>query len=244
MNLDPAELRSELVRRQRLDQATRSDVEDGKVEFVSRVLEIDADNTAWLKAVVEAVGWPGYSLVGEEGARAAWLLAQHADRDPQFQRRCAELLKRAVGEGEAAPTDLAYLTDRVLVNTCRPQLYGTQLTARDGRFLPQRLEDPGSVDARRRNVGLEPLQDYLRRATERYGAPAPATLSCSGCGRRVAIWPPASGEATSAECPSCGRQVTLRGHPPGARIPAGQRTLSASDLWRPRPPGTIACGRP
>jgi hypothetical protein len=215
VNLDPAEVQSELLRRQRLDQAARSGVEEGNVELVTRVMELDADNTAWLKAVVEAVGWPGCSIVGEEGAHAAWLLAQHADRDPHFQRRCVELLKRAVDVGEAAPPDLAYLTDRVLVNSCRPQLYGTQLTARDGRFVPQRLQDPDSVDARRANLGLEPLEDYLRRATERYGAPVPATLRCPGCSRGVSIWPPAPGQARTAECPSCGRRVTVRCHPPG-----------------------------
>jgi hypothetical protein len=32
------------------------------------------------------------------------------------------------------------------------------------------LEDPDTVDARRAGVGLEPLELYIRRATERYGA--------------------------------------------------------------------------
>jgi DNA-directed RNA polymerase subunit RPC12/RpoP len=229
VTLDPAELQSELLRRQRLDQTARRAVEDGSGKL-AQVMELDADNTAWLKAVVETVGWPGVSLVGEEGARAAWLLAQHADRDQQFQRRCAELVKRAVRDGEASPADLAYLTDRVLVNSCRPQLYGTQLTARDGRFLPQRLEDPDSVDERRASVGLEPLEEYVRRATEQHGAPVPMTLRCRGCGGGVTIWAPAPGESTSAACPSCGRRVMVRGHPPGARIPAGTRTLSGADL--------------
>src|SRR3954453_2080197 len=32
-----------------------------------------------LAAIIAAVGWPGRSLVGEDGADAAWALAQHAD---------------------------------------------------------------------------------------------------------------------------------------------------------------------
>jgi hypothetical protein len=58
------------------------------------VATVDADNLAWLKEVVAEVGWPGQSMVGEDGAHAAWLLAQHADQDPAFQRRCLELLPK------------------------------------------------------------------------------------------------------------------------------------------------------
>jgi hypothetical protein len=45
---------------------------------------IDAENLPWLKRVIAEVGWPGKSLVGDEGASAAWLLVQHADQDPAF----------------------------------------------------------------------------------------------------------------------------------------------------------------
>ena len=71
------------------------------------VATVDADNLAWLKEVVAEVGWPGQSMVGEDGAHAAWLLAQHADQDPAFQLRCLELLTQAVASGEAAPAALA-----------------------------------------------------------------------------------------------------------------------------------------
>ncbi len=40
------------------------------------VATVDADNLAWMKEVVVKVGWPGRSVVGEDGANAAWLLAQ------------------------------------------------------------------------------------------------------------------------------------------------------------------------
>ena len=59
-------------------------------------------------------------------ADAAWLMAQHAIHDPEFQRECLGLLEAAVWQGEASPRNLAYLTDRVLVHEGRPQRYGTQ----------------------------------------------------------------------------------------------------------------------
>jgi hypothetical protein len=41
---------------------------------------VGARNLARLKEIVEQHGWPTISLVGVDGAAAAFLLAQHADR--------------------------------------------------------------------------------------------------------------------------------------------------------------------
>jgi hypothetical protein len=78
---------------------------------VETVRAIDEDNTAWLKELVRRQGWPGRSLVGEEAAHAAWLLVQHADHDPAFQRECLDLLEQAVQRRDASASDWAYLTD-------------------------------------------------------------------------------------------------------------------------------------
>ncbi len=130
---------------------------------------VDADNLRWLREVVAAHGWPARSLVGADGANAAWLLAQHADRDPGFQRQCLDLMTEAVGRGEASGTDLAYLTDRVLLAEGRPQVYGTQMTGRDGGWKPRPLQDPERVDERRATAGLGPLADYIADIERVYG---------------------------------------------------------------------------
>ena len=125
------------------------------------VAAVDSLNTAWLRGVVSERGWPGASRVGETGAHDAWLLVQHADRDPAFQREVLGLMGAAVAEGEASGADFAYLTDRVRLAAGEPQVYGTQLDVVDGRPEPLRLGDPEGVDARRAAVGLEPLGEYL-----------------------------------------------------------------------------------
>jgi DNA-binding IclR family transcriptional regulator len=56
-------------------------------DIVAALEDVDRDNTRWLGELVNRQGWPGRSLVGEDGAAAAWLLAQHADQDPTLQRR-------------------------------------------------------------------------------------------------------------------------------------------------------------
>lgn len=128
---------------------------------VALVAAIDSLNTAWLKGIIAERGWPTASAVGEEGAHDAWLLVQHADRDPAFQREVLALMEAAVAEGEASGSDFAYLTDRVRVAAGEAQVYGTQIKVVEGEPVPLEMEDAAGVDARRAAVGLPPLADYL-----------------------------------------------------------------------------------
>lgn len=151
-------LREEILELFREDQAARHAVMAAEnLETSARVEAIDLRSTARMKEIVEAHGWPGQSLVGKDGANAAWCLVQHADRDVEFQKQCLPLIDRAVEAGEAEGAHYAYLYDRIAVNESRPQRYGTQY-GRDAR--PQPIEDEANVDARRSAVGLEPLADY------------------------------------------------------------------------------------
>jgi hypothetical protein len=130
--------------------------------------EVDANNTKWLKSVIEKHGWPTNSLVGKDAANAAWLLVQHADADPKFQRQCLDLMAKAPKD-EVSQTNLAYLTDRVLLAEGKKQLYATQLTSADGKWVPRPLEDAANVDKRRSEVGLPPLDEYIKGMERLYG---------------------------------------------------------------------------
>ncbi|MGW1836221.1 DUF6624 domain-containing protein [Streptomyces sp. BBFR2] len=117
-----------------------------------------------LGEIMDTCGWPTAALVGEEAARAAWLIAQHADRQLDIQRRALHLLEQAVAAGEAAPRDLAFLRDRTRVNEGRAQLYGTQIAGvRDGAPIPWPCEEPDRMDELRAAVGIEPFDTYVAR---------------------------------------------------------------------------------
>jgi hypothetical protein len=171
---DPTEpaLREELLARVKADQAARTMLIEGGNPPPKRVIDAvrkaDEENRAWLKGVVEKRGWPGKSLVGEDGAHAAWLLAQHADADLPFQRKCLGLLEAAVKQGEAAGVDLAYLTDRVLAAEGKKQRYGTQLELKGGKLVPRPVEDPEKLDARRKELDLVPMAEYVAFAERMY----------------------------------------------------------------------------
>jgi len=69
-------------------------------------------------ALLDRHGWPGRSLVGPDGADAAWLLALHADAEPEFQGRCVELMS-AMPAGDVDPKRLASLRERYASNARR-----------------------------------------------------------------------------------------------------------------------------
>ncbi len=140
---------------------------EAAAELVQR---LDREHTQRMKQIVAEHGWPTRSLVGVEGSHAAWLLVQHADRDPEFQAKCLELMRAAVAAGEADASELAYLEDRVRVAQGRLQLYGTQLESDGtGGWRAKPVEDPGGLDARRAKLGLPPMADYLEMVRQMQG---------------------------------------------------------------------------
>jgi hypothetical protein len=184
-------------------------VRGGDREQIARLIRIDDDNTAWLEQVVNAVGRPGRSAVTDEGAHAAWLIAQHADRYPALQQNWLALLEIAVADGEASPADLAFLTDRVLLARGEMQLYGTQINALNGRFVACRLLAPETVDQRRASVGLGTLDASLQGMLDCYGPPRPAPILCPDCGAEIDVWLPEVGGRSTIRCSACQSVMAL-----------------------------------
>lgn len=125
---------------------------------------------ARLKEIVARHGWPGRSLVGEDGAHAAWLIAQHADFDPAFQRDCLDRMRLAFAQGEVTAQELSFLTDRVYLEEGKPQMYGTQ-----GALGNPSPEEEARINANRAALGLEPWRVFIEERRRNRGAGRPAS---------------------------------------------------------------------
>lgn len=83
------------------------------------VLLIDTFNKIRIKRIIQKYGYPTSELLGEEGLKDFWLLIQHLDSEVELQKKCLE-------NCHFAPTEYAYLYDRISVNSGKDQKYGTQ----------------------------------------------------------------------------------------------------------------------
>lgn len=140
---------------------------------------VHEENARELETIIAKDGWPTSDIAGDDGAEAAWLIAQHAIGLPEFQRKCLELLKAAVAAGKAPAWQMAMMLDRILTFEGRPQVYGTSFDWDDsGQLNPRPIEDPDGVDRRRTEVGLEPMEVAISKLRTRDAAqPRPADLA-------------------------------------------------------------------
>lgn len=124
----------------------------------------DSLNRIEAKLIIKKYGFPGYSLVGEDGSDSFWAIVQHCDQDLIFQQNALALMTKEVERHNATGENLALLQDRVLVNQGLKQLYGTQVRVdfKTHHAKPLPIQDSLNVNSRRKAIGLQPLQDYLK----------------------------------------------------------------------------------
>jgi hypothetical protein len=167
--LPNADLTRELTALGEADQEPRLRLQKEKIKFGTpewktfweKYEPIDRAHMARLAKIIDQYGWPGKCLVGDKAATSAFLILQHADDG--LQKTYLPTLQNAVDAGQADPSDLAYLTDRVLMRDGKPQKYGsqTQMNEKTGKYELYPVEDVAHVDERRAAVGLGTLRDYL-----------------------------------------------------------------------------------
>jgi len=144
----------------RAELATEGSLFDG---YHPRMRAVHEANAERLASIVNQRGWPGEPRVGPDGAKAAWLIVQHAIGRPAFLREALEALRLAAARGEVPALQPALLEDRIRTLEGRLQRYGTQFDwDESGELSPLPVEDPDGIDERRRAIGLGPLDQSIR----------------------------------------------------------------------------------
>ena len=114
-----------------------------------------------LKLIVKTIGWPTIQQVGAKASHMAWSIVQHADFDLNFQKMVLDVLRKA-SEGQIMTSEIPFLTDRILLNEGKKQLYGTQYEFdQQGNIIPRPIDSVTKVDERRGEYGLIPFNEYL-----------------------------------------------------------------------------------
>ena len=114
--------------------------------------------------ILEKNGWLGINKVSELANQTLWLVIQHAPLE--IQKKYLPLLEKSVNKGESKAQYLAFLQDRILMREDKKQIYGTQaLWDKDkNKNVIWPITDYKSVNQRRKEVGLESVEDYAKNS--------------------------------------------------------------------------------
>lgn len=154
-----AELAADLVRRAERDRRlTQQAQTTGTRPPLHRVAACRRANTEALRAIVDRHGWPTSRTVGERASTAALMILLHAS-DLAFQLACRDLIARAADDGACPAVHHAFIADHCAVEVGQPQFYGTRINP--DTLLPYEVRRPQTLDERRRDVGLGPLDAQL-----------------------------------------------------------------------------------
>lgn len=155
-----AAVAAELLRRAEEDrELMREAAAAPSAERRQRVAQCHRDNAEALAAVVRRYGWPTADTVGGPASTAALMILLHAP-DLDFRLRCRDLIAQATADGRCPAVHFAYIADHCAVEQGEPQFYGTRIDPATLRPYPVR--QPQTLDERRQDVGLGPLEEQMR----------------------------------------------------------------------------------
>lgn len=130
--------------------------------YWSLIQEQDSLNEKFVIRILDKYGWLSQKQVGYLANQSLWLVIQHAPIETQ--EKYLDLLKESVDNGGSEGWYLAFLEDRILMRNNKKQKYGSQLIQdkETGAYQLYPVEDPENLNKRRANIGLEPIEDYLK----------------------------------------------------------------------------------
>ena len=125
--------------------------------------KIDSINLIQIEKIINEFGWLGKDIIGTKGNATLFLVIQHSNQ--KTLEKYLPVMRDAVKNGKAYPSDLALLEDRVALGQGKKQIYGSQIITDDKTKKPTiaPIENEEEVDKRRAEVGLEPLAEYVSR---------------------------------------------------------------------------------
>ena len=143
-----------------LEAVSKRDHENRVNEIIP---EIDRKNLEIVVSIIENCGMPTAQSIDKKHIATIFLVLQHGDN--YHRKKYFPLIEKAVENGDLQKSDYALMKDRILVSDGKPQIYGTQVisgTTDSNKLEVAEIEAPEYVDQRRAEMGLPPINDYLK----------------------------------------------------------------------------------
>lgn len=159
--------RKRLLRLVKRDQSIRLDGDFSLPQTELRMHYIDYANQTELRKILNIIEFPTVDNVGQDGAEAVWLIAQHALHNRELQEAVLDklLVSTKLDKHSVYRRGIPYLMDRVRISKGLPQIYGTQVWSGDCNSKPQLypILNISRVNNHRKKYGLSSLDEYVER---------------------------------------------------------------------------------
>ncbi len=133
-----------------------------QMDSLWKIIEVqDSVNLLKVTSILDKYGWLGPDVIGWQGGTTLFLVIQHSNL--QVQEKYLPVMREAVRVGNMDAASLALLEDRIALGQGKKQIYGSQIQKNEkgeGSIAP--IEDEINVNERRKAVGLEPLEEYVK----------------------------------------------------------------------------------
>lgn len=183
-----AQIRKELAKRFQFEQQIRQELvaratslsaaRDREAEIHRKMQEDDERNRDYMRNLVSEVGWIDATRFGAATSSHAMMLVQKSG-DIALMLAALPGLEEDIRAKRLGGQSFAMLYDRAQTFLNRRQRYGTQVVSSNissgghqGGFYLYPLEEPATVDQRRAELGMDPLQKYLSMLQQIYRTPA------------------------------------------------------------------------
>lgn len=124
------------------------------VEAQDKTLEKEVLN------IIDKYGWLGISQIGRLANGTQWSVLQHGS--VASKEKYAPLLKESILKGESQPVHYARLIDRMLINSDKPQLYGSQINYATDKPVFFEIKEPEFINKRRKELGLDSIEEFAK----------------------------------------------------------------------------------
>jgi hypothetical protein len=136
-----------------------------KVPF-KEVVEVNHENLEIVISFLENCGMPSINEVSNQQLGAIWLVLQHSIH-PEYTKKYFPNIEKAVNNGDLKKEQYALMKDKILMNEGKPQIYGSQI--KSGKLY--KLMEPEKVNSRRKEMDMEPIEDYLKNFNIKFNIP-------------------------------------------------------------------------